>query len=77
MTRAVRACQDSVTNRLNRDGYPYVTFEYTVPDNKPGRNDWLVGSVSGKRSFQTTRFWFSCAVDFRSATVRSLDLRRQ
>jgi len=77
IAQAIRACQDSVTNRLNRDGYPYVTFERTIPDNNPGRHDWITGLVSGRRGFETTRFSFSCSVDSRSGMVRSVDVSRR
>jgi hypothetical protein len=77
MARAIQICQDSVTNRLNRDGYSYVTFERTIPDDNPGRNDWVNGRASAKRGFETTRFWFSCSVDFRSGRVRSVDVNRR
>jgi hypothetical protein len=73
--KAIRICQDSVTSRLNRIGYPYVTFGRTIPDDGPGRNDWVIGTVSGKRGFETTSFSFSCSVDFRSGMVRSVDVR--
>jgi hypothetical protein len=75
--RAIQLCQDAVTDRLNREGYPYVTFERTIPDNNPGRNDWVVGAVNGKRGFEITRFSFSCSVDFGSGRVRSVDVRRR
>ncbi len=38
-------CQDSVTNRLNRNGYQYVTFDSTIPVDNPGPNDWITGTV--------------------------------
>jgi hypothetical protein len=75
MARAIRICQDSVTNRLNRDGYQYVNFERTIPNNNPGRNDWVIGKVSGKRGFETRWFSYSCSVDFSSGRVRSVDVR--
>jgi hypothetical protein len=75
--KAIRNCQDSVTNQLNRDGYPYVTFERTIPADNPGRNDWVTGAVSGRRRFETARFSFSCSVDFSSGRVRSVDVRRR
>jgi hypothetical protein len=77
MARAIQICQDSVTDRLNRDGYRYVTFERTIPDNNPGRNDWLVGMVNGRRGFETAWFSFACSVDFRTGRVRSVDVRRR
>jgi hypothetical protein len=77
MAQAIRICQNSVTSRLNRLGYPRVNFGRTVPDNNPGRNDRVTGFVSGKRGYETTLFSFSCSVDFRSGTVRSVDVRRR
>ena len=77
MARAIQICQDSVTDRLKRDGYSYITFERTIPDNNPGRNDWVTGRVNAKRGFGTTRFSFSCSVDFRSGRVRSVDVSRR
>jgi hypothetical protein len=73
--KAIRICQDSVTDRLDRDGYQYIHFERTVPVDNPGRNDWITGSVSGNRGFGTTWFSFSCSVDFNSGRVRSVDVR--
>ena len=77
MAGSIQLCQDSVTNRLNRDGYPYVAFERTMPDRNPSRNDWIVGVVNGRRRFEVTRFSFSCAVDSRSGRIRSLDIQRR
>lgn len=77
MARAIRICQDAVTDWLNGNGYPYVTFERTIPDNTPGRHDWVTGTVNGKRRFAVDRFSFSCSVDFSSGRVRSVDVRRR
>jgi hypothetical protein len=73
----MEACQDSVTHRLNGDGYRYVTFDRMMPADNPGRNDWITGRASGTRDFRTTHFSFSCSVDFRSGTVRWVDVRRR
>jgi len=77
MEKAIRICQDSVTDRLTREDYSAVGFERTIPDNNPGRTDWVIGRVTGERGFGTKRFSFSCSVDFSSGTVRSVDLRRR
>jgi hypothetical protein len=77
MAKAIRICQDSVTDRLTRDGYSGVNFERTTPDNNPGRNDWVIGRVTAERGFGTKRFSFSCSVDFSSGKVRSVDVRRR
>lgn len=76
MARTIRVCQDSVTSRLNRHGYQYVTFENTLPVNNPGRNDWVTGRANGTRGFGTTRFSFSCSVDFDSGRVHSVHVHR-
>ena len=77
MAKAVSICRDSVTNRLTQDGYRFVSFASAVPDNKPGRSDWVIGTVNAKRGPVATWFSFSCSVDFVSGTVRSLDVSRR
>jgi hypothetical protein len=76
MARVVRMCQDSVTDRLNQDGYSYITFERTTPDDNPGRHDWVTGTAKATRRFETRWFSFSCSVDFRAGIVRSVDVSR-
>lgn len=77
MTGTIRLCQDAVSSRLNRSGYHYVRFQRTIPENNPGRHDWITGAVNGRRGWETTRFSFSCSVDFRSGILRSIDVKRQ
>jgi hypothetical protein len=74
---SIELCQDTVTNRLNRDGYPYVAFERAIPDRSPGREDRIVGVVNGRRGFEVTWFSFSCSVDFWSHRIQSLDMQQQ
>jgi hypothetical protein len=74
---AVQACQDSVISRLHRDGYRYVTFGRVVPTEYSGRHDWVTGTATGKRGFETAWFSFSCTVDSRWGTVRSVEVRRR
>ncbi len=77
MARAIRNCQAAVSERLNRDGYSYLAFERTIRENNPGPHDRVSGTLSAKRRFQTTWFSFSCSVDFDSARVRHVDVRRR
>jgi hypothetical protein len=49
--RAIQICRDSVSNRLTWDGYSYVAFDRTIPDNNPGRSDWITGTVSARKGF--------------------------
>jgi hypothetical protein len=76
MAGVIRMCQDSVTSQLNRSGFRYLTFERAIPLNNPGRHDWVTGNVSGRRGWEAARFSYSCSVDFRSGTVRSIDVQR-
>jgi hypothetical protein len=77
IARAVRACQDAVTDRLSQDGYTDVGFERTIPNHNPGPNDSIVGTASGTRGIRKTWFRFSCSVDFRSGRIRSVDVVRR
>lgn len=74
ISKAIQNCQSSVTNRLNWDGYPNVTFERTTPSNNPGRNHSITGTVRARQRRENTRFSFSCSVDFRSGNVRSIEV---
>lgn len=73
---ALRGCREAVTDRLSRDGYDYITIDRMVPDDNPGRNDWITGRARGDRGHGPRRFVFSCSVDFDSGRVRSVDIRR-
>lgn len=77
IARAIRVCQEAVTDRLDEDGYRAINFDRIFPDDNPGRRDWVIGNVSGKRGFGTAWFSFSCSVDFSSGRVRSVDVRRR
>jgi len=75
--KAIRNCQDAVSDRLNGDGYQNVVFESTIPPDNPARTDWITGTATGKRGLFSARFAFTCSVDFLTGTVRSADLRRR
>jgi hypothetical protein len=72
--RAVRMCQDAVRSRASRDyGIRSPDFERTTLDNGSGRQDRVIGTFRGGRD----RYEFSCSVDSRSGSIRSVDLRRR
>jgi hypothetical protein len=75
--RAIQACQDAVTDRLNQFGFPTVAFGRSVPENNPSRNGWVTGTVTGRRRSGSALFSFSCSVDFDFGRVRSVDVQRQ
>jgi hypothetical protein len=74
--RAIRACQESVTSRLSRDGFAYITFESTIPHDNSGRSKWITGSATARRGPVVQRFSFSCSADVVTGTIRSVDIRR-
>ena len=67
----------AVEQRVRRDGYDRVNFGSVSVDNRPGRNDWVVGELRalGRRGPEELRF--SCSVDLRSGDVRSVDVTRR
>jgi len=67
---AIRACQDAVRDRLDRDGYRGVSFRSTDPDRRRGRDEYIVGAADARGG----SFDFACAVDFRSGRVRQVDV---
>ena len=73
---AVRICTDAVRERIARD-YRYANAEIqnARADNRPGRNDWVIGDATGRRGYNTEQFIFSCQVDFNSGRVRTVDVR--
>jgi len=71
-TQAMRACERAVTDRIRRDGYGSVQLGQTAM-----RGDRVVGSARADRGNRTDPFDFSCAVDFNSGTVQSVDVNRR
>jgi hypothetical protein len=67
-------CQEAVRGRMQRDGYGRLEFPSVRIDDQPGRNDWVVGTVRAERGRRSDLFNFSCSVDLREGTVRSVDV---
>ena len=74
---SVRACQRDVQARIQRSGYDNVNFRSIDMDNRPGRNDRVLGNASGDRGNRTYRFDFSCRMNLDNGTVRSVNLTRK
>jgi len=73
--RAIENCQRAVEDRIRRDGYDRVSFESINADNRPGRNDWVVGNAVADRRNRSDRFQFNCSVNMGNGDVRSVDVR--
>jgi hypothetical protein len=71
--QALQNCQGAVQDRLRHDGYRRIEFGSVNVDDRPGRNDWVIGDVRADGRPLT----FSCSVDLRDGDVRSVDVRRR
>ena len=76
-SQAMESCQRAVEQRLRRDGFGRVDFRSINLDNRPGRNDWIVGTARADGRRGSEAFDFSCAVDLENGAVRSADVRRR
>jgi hypothetical protein len=71
----LRVCQDAVVARTARDGYQNVSFSSTAVDNR--RADWVSGTFTASRGPVTDSFDFGCSMDFGSARVRNVEVKRR
>lgn len=75
--RAIHACGDSVQERLSHDGYADFNINRMDVDDRPGNNDWIVGSLMARRGNYSDTFEFSCSVDFDGGRIRSINVNRR
>jgi hypothetical protein len=74
---AMDSCQRAVEDRIARDGYQHVDFLSIHVDDRPGRNDWIVGTARADVRLRSVSLGFSCSVNLQDGDVRSVDVRRQ
>jgi len=74
---AMDSCRRAVEDRAGRDGYQHVDFLSIRVDDRPGRNDWIVGTVRADVRLRSVSLGFSCSVNLQDGDVRSVDVRRQ
>jgi hypothetical protein len=76
--RAIAICQDAVDRQIvGRYDARDVRFRTLRVDDRPGRNDYVIGDALGRRRGREEDFRFVCRVDLRSGRVRSADVRRR
>ena len=75
--RALANCQQAVEQRIRRDGYDRVEIGTINIDNRPGRNDWIIGNARAFGRSGRDAYEFSCSVDLRDGDLRSVDVRRR
>lgn len=75
--KAIQACEASVEQRLIHDGYRRVDFGQVNVDDRPGRNDLILGVATALERERPTSFDFSCQVDLQDGDVRSAEVTRR
>ena len=75
---AVRACQDAVRERANRQyGFRDIDFRNLDADDNPGRNDAVIGSFDVRRGRDRDTYRFSCAMNLANGIVRGVDISQE
>jgi hypothetical protein len=74
---AIQSCQRAVEERIRRDGFSNANFESVKVDNRPGRNDWITGSVRADGRYRGQWFDFSCSANLDNGSVRLVDVTRR
>ena len=73
--RAVNSCQRAVEAQLQRQGLGDIRIESIRVDDRPGRNDRVIGDASADSRRGRAAFRFSCSVDLADGDVRSVNLQ--
>ncbi|MEP6715041.1 MAG: hypothetical protein ABJC09_05680 [Terriglobia bacterium] len=71
---AIQNCQRAVQDKTARDGYGRIDFGNVSFDDRPGRNDWVLGDFRAVGRYGPESMRFSCSVDLRDGDVKSLDI---
>jgi hypothetical protein len=75
---ATQSCQRAAEQRIRADGYERIDFGSVNVDDRPGRNDSIMGTARAEgRDGRSESFDFSCSVDLRDGDVRSVNVQRQ
>ena len=71
---AISSCLRAVELRARRDGYAELRFATVRADDRPGRNDWIVGAARALSGRRISDLEFACSVNLDNGSVRSVDL---
>jgi hypothetical protein len=76
LDRAMVNCRRGVEDRLHEFGFDRIEFRNINVDDRPGRNDWIIGNVRAEGRGRAEFRNFSCSVDLRDGDLRSVDVQR-
>jgi hypothetical protein len=73
---AVRVCQQEVSKQATQRfrGVRDIHFQRTMIDDKPGREDWVTGTLDIHHGPREETYGFSCSVNFDNGQVRTAQL---
>jgi hypothetical protein len=79
LMNAIAACQRAIEQRVLREGYRGIELTSLQADNRPGRNDRVVGSVTALAGGfgRSADLDFVCSIEPRDGSIRALDLNRR
>jgi hypothetical protein len=72
---AIHRCGESAEAELRRNGYADTKIVNANVDDQPGHNDWISGTLSGRRGPYSENFSFACSVDFDARQVGPVSVR--
>ena len=76
--QAINICRSAVQDKIISDyRFSRVDIRNARADDRPGRNDYIIGEAIGRRGGSASEFNFVCSVDFNSGRVRSVDVNRR
>jgi hypothetical protein len=72
---AVRVCQNAAADEAGRRFRTTdIHFHRTSADDRPGRRDWVTGTLDVHRGPREESYGFSCSMDFNAGRLRSVQL---
>jgi hypothetical protein len=73
--QAMDVCRENIRQQaVNRFGTQNVNITNLRMDDNPGRNDWVLGTVTVRRGWRDEQLPFSCSVNFDNGRVRSASI---
>jgi hypothetical protein len=72
---AVHQCGEAAEGQLRRNGYSDARVVNANVDDQPGHNDWIYGTLTGRRGPSSENFSFACSVDFEGQRIGAVNVR--
>ncbi|HWE49930.1 MAG TPA: hypothetical protein VG273_09085 [Bryobacteraceae bacterium] len=73
--RAINSCRQAVASRIANDGFDNPVIDSIRVDDRPGRNDRVMGNARANSRRGSAAFSFSCTVNLSDGDVRNVDVQ--